>query len=135
MSACLNILCRTPSESHIRARRPRPKLAKITSFNATVERFLRVDSARRFMSGQPVSQHERRRWRLAKNQNWIRPESSDSTRSPFRYIHPLRERLRRTDRQTREFSNFARKNMPQNPLGNISRKTAHKGCRQNLPDF
>ena len=40
----------------------------------------------------------RRRWRLAKNQNWIRPESSDSTRSPFRYIHPLRERLRRTDR-------------------------------------
>ena len=37
------------------------------------------------------------------------------------------ERETQTDRQTREFSNFARKNMPQNPLGNISQRV-HKGC-------
>ena len=43
------------------AHRPKPKLAKITSFNVTVERFLRVDSARRFMSGQSVSTRERER--------------------------------------------------------------------------
>ena len=49
------------SRNHFGAHRPKPNLAKITSFNVTVERFLRVDSARRFMSGQSVSTRERER--------------------------------------------------------------------------
>ena len=49
------------TRSHFRIHGAKPKLAKITSFNVTVDRAISASRDRRFMAGQSVSQHERER--------------------------------------------------------------------------